>query len=50
MPSKWLVTMIKGEEIKKVVVDADCHAESSAKALRENAGYDVIVSQYYEKD
>ena len=50
MPRKWLVTMVKGEEYKKVVVDADCHAESSEKALKENAGFDVIVSQLYEKD
>lgn len=50
MPEKWLVTMVKGEDIKKVVVNAECHAESSEKAIKENPGYAVIVSQYYEKD
>jgi hypothetical protein len=50
MPEKWLVTMVKGDEIKKVVVNAPSHAESSQKALKENPGYDVIVSQNYEKD
>lgn len=50
MPEKWLVTMIKGNEIKKVEVKAPSHCESSKIALKENPGYDVIVSQNYEKD
>jgi len=42
--------MVKGNEIKKVEVKAPSHAESSKTALRENPGYDVVVSQNYEKD
>lgn len=50
MPEKWLVTLAKGEEIKKVEVNAPTHAESSRKAMVENPGYEVVVSQNYEKD
>jgi hypothetical protein len=50
MPEKWLVTMVKGDEIKKVEVKAPTHAESREVALKENPGYDVLVSQSYEKD
>lgn len=50
MPEKWLVTMVKGDEIKKVEVNAPSHAESSKVAMEQNPGYDVIVSQNYEKD
>jgi len=50
MPEKWLVTMVKDNEIKKVEVKAPSHAESREAALKENPGYEVIVSQSYEKD
>lgn len=50
MPEKWLVTLVKGDEMKKVEVKAPSHAESREVALKENPGYDVLVSQSYEKD
>ena len=50
MPKIWLVTMDKGDEIKKVTVHAPSHAASREKALAENPDYTVIVSQSYEKD
>ncbi len=50
MPDKWLVTMVKDDEYKKVVVNAPSHAESREVAEKENPGYNVVVSQSYEKD
>lgn len=50
MPGKWLATMVRGDEFKKVVVKASSHSESREVALKENPGYEVIVTQSYEKD